>query len=67
MGLALAIFGIYLLAVGQNLNFITGDANFSGSVLVLVCGLVSILFAVLGIVGALLESLPLLAAVKCIH
>ena len=67
IGLALAALGIYLLVNGLYFNFITDSDTFSGSVFILVTGLITIVVVLMGILGVALEAAPLLAVVKCIH
>ena len=67
VGFPLTVFGIYLVANGLYFNFITDSDTFSVSVFVLVIEIITIVVALMGTLGAVLESSPLLAFVKCIH
>lgn len=52
VGLALLVLGIYLLASSNSLEFVTGNSIASGSVLILIAGFVTMLIALIGILGA---------------
>ncbi len=52
IGLGLLALGIYLLASGNGLQFITGNQYINGGALILIAGLITVFISVVGLIGA---------------
>ncbi|XP_064399862.1 CD82 antigen-like [Halichondria panicea] len=52
IGLGLTGLGIYLLASGNDLQFITGNQYANGGALILIAGLITFIIALVGLIGA---------------
>ena len=52
IGIALLGLGIYLLASGNDLQFITGNQYANGGALILIAGIITVIIAVVGLIGA---------------
>ena len=64
IGLALIGGGSYLVHTGSNLDFFTGSQYFSGAVIIIVAGIITVLITIVGIVGAILLNKFLLGLVS---
>ena len=67
IGLALIGGGSYLVHTGSDLDFFTGSRFFSGAVILIVAGIVTVLISCVGIIGAVLLLKFLLGIVCTIY
>ena len=56
--------GVYLTVTNTSLSFVTGNSFLSGTVLLAVSGIITVIVAILGIFGSLLSNRWLLTVVS---
>ena len=64
VGLALLAGGIYLVAIGSTYDFVTGNQYASAAPILIICGAVTMVIAIIGIVAAIGLWWPLLLIVS---